>query len=81
MNLTNLFAVSCTPTEKSGCDTNWEGDKRLEENTKIVFFVCVCVCVCVGICCNAGLYCCELAQYSGNQAEAGTQTNKYTLAR
>lgn len=38
MNLTNLFAVSRTPTEKSGCDMNWEGAERLEGIPMLLFF-------------------------------------------
>lgn len=44
MNLTNLLAVSCTPTEQSGCDVNQEGAERLEEYQYCVF-MCVCACV------------------------------------
>lgn len=47
-NLTNLFAASCTPTEQSGCDTNWEGAEGLEGIPILCFYVCVF--------CNTGLF-------------------------
>lgn len=50
MNLTNLLAVTCTPTEKSGCDMNWEGAERLDGIPILLFFgLCVCVGMCVAI--------------------------------